>query len=206
MKSSQPEELSSAECWHLWARGWTVGCAAQPAVLPEAAGLESCSRAGAGPGRAAQAWAPSEPSAGCPDPVLHSPQSQLQGSCCFAGCRTHSTVCGSQGWSSTGPALPSGRRWICLPGRAHLQNKWPGNGNPAMDAWEGSAHGVFRGALTAIPSANLPELLPTPNPFPSSLRGHQPSAAFKPRQSSLPEREPQATAHRDVLRQKVRVR
>lgn len=209
VKSSQPEELSSAECWHLWARGWTVGGAAQPAVLPEAAGLESCSRAGAEPGQAAQEWAPWEPWAGCPDPALHPPQCQplrLQGSCCFAGCRTRSTVCGSQGWSSTGPALPSGRRWICLPGRAHLQNKGPGDGNLVMDTWEGSAHCISTGALTAIPSANLPEPLPTLNPFPSSLRGHHPSAAVKTRQSSLPESEPQPTACRDALKQKVGVR
>lgn len=123
VKSSQPQELSSAECWHLWARGWMAGCAAQPALLPKAAGLESCSRAGAEPGRAPRAWAPSEPSAGCLDPVLHPCQSQplqVVGSCCFAGCRTRSTACGSQGWSSIGLALPSGRRWICLPGRARL--------------------------------------------------------------------------------------
>lgn len=35
-------------------------------------------------------------------------------------CKTHSTAGGSQGWRSSGPTLPSGRRWICLPHRAPL--------------------------------------------------------------------------------------
>lgn len=146
---------------HLWARGWMAGCAAQLAVLQKAAGLESCSWAGAEPGQAPQVWALLEPSASCPDPVPHPPQSQplqVVGSCCFAGCKTRSTACGSQGWSSIGPALPSGRRWICLPCRAPLQNKHPGDGNPLMGTWETLAHCVFGGAQTAIPSADLPEL------------------------------------------------